>query len=64
MKINLNTARKGSITVSINGKILFSDVRFWIAPCGTPHIKFGIYRPGDLSGNEKSVVDFDSITVN
>ena len=63
MKINLDIATECSITVIIEGETLFSDVPFWIEPCGTPHIKFGVYRPGDLSGNGKSIVDFDSISV-
>lgn len=64
MKITLNTGERSNISVSIDGETLFSDVPFWIEPCGTPHIKFGIYRPGNLSGNGKSIVDFDSISVN
>ena len=63
MRINLNTSKQGSITVSFDGEILFSDVPYWIEPCGIPHIKFGIYRPGNLSGNDKSIVDYDLISV-
>ncbi len=64
MKIDLKMSKKRSITVSIDGETLFSDVPFWIEPCGIPHIKFGIYRPGSLAGNSKSIVDYDSISVN
>ena len=63
MKIDLKTTKNGSITVSINGETLFSDVPFWTEPCGILYIKFGAYRPGNLSGNSKSIVDFDSINV-
>lgn len=63
MKINLQTTKKGSITVSIDGETLFSDVPFWVESCGILHIKLGVYRPGDRSGNVKSVVDYDSIQV-
>lgn len=62
--IKLNMANKRSVTVSVDGKTLFTDLPFWIDSCGIPHIKFGIYRPGDLSGNAKSIVDYDSISVN
>ena len=63
MEIIVSTTDRGSVTVSIDGETLFSDVPFLIEPCGTPHIKFGVYRPGNLSGNDKSIVDFDSISV-
>ena len=33
-------------------------------PCFTPHIKFGIYRPGNKNGNKLSIIDFDKINVN
>ena len=64
MKISLKTAKEGSISVSMNGEHVFSDVPFWSESCGTPHIKFGVYRPGSESGNSKSIVEFDSIIVN
>ncbi len=64
LKLILDTSKKGSVTVSIDGETLFSEVPFWIEPCGRPHIKFGIYRPGNLSANGVSIVDFDSINVN
>jgi len=64
LKLILDTSRDRKITVSIDGETLFSDVPFWIEPCGVPHIKFGAYRPGSVSGNVRSIVDFDSINVN
>ncbi len=64
LKLILDTAIESNVTVSIDGEILFSDIPFWIEPCGSPHIKFGAYRPGNLSGNGRSIVDFDSINVN
>jgi len=63
LKLILDTSNKGNITVSIDGETLFSDIPYWIEPCGTPHIKFGAYRPGSASGNVRSIVDFDSINV-
>jgi len=64
LKLELDTSKERSVTVSIDEEIVFSDIPFWIEPCGTPHIKFGAYRPGNVSGNVKSIVDFDSINVN
>ena len=63
MKIDLDTAKDGRISVSIDGETLFSDVPYWVESCGILHIKFGVYRPGNPSGNVKSVVDYDSIQV-
>lgn len=63
LTLRVDTSDEGKITLSIDDEVLFTDVPFWIAPCGKPHIKFGAYRPGRLSGNDVSVVDFDSINV-
>jgi len=57
------SAENRSVTVLMDGEALFSDIPFWVDPCGILHIKFGAYRPGSLSGNVKSIVDFDSINV-
>jgi len=64
MQLVLNVASEGSVTLSIDGETLFSEIPFWIEPCGVPHIKVGIYRPGNASGNSQSIVDYDSIYVN
>ena len=63
LKLDMSAENK-SVTVSMDRETLFSNVLFWIEPCGILHIKFGAYRPGSLSGNVKSIVDFDSINVN
>lgn len=63
LKLILDTSKEGNVTVLVDGETLFSDVPFWIEPCGIPHIKFGIYRPGRLSGNNTSIVDFDLISL-
>ena len=59
-----NTSTQNSVSLSIDGETLLSDIPFWNEDCGNLHIKFGAYRPGNLAGNVKSVVDFDSINVN
>ena len=64
MKVELDTIRENTVTVSIDGETVFSAIPFYIEPCGNLHIKFGAYRPGRVSGNVKSVVDYDSINVN
>ena len=63
MKIILNTTHNSSISVSIDDEKVFSDVPFWVEPCGILHVKFGAYRPGNMSGNVTSVVDFDTIRI-
>ena len=52
-------------------KLYFDDKRIFssgyyfreVKPCGEPHFKFGIYRPGDeeATGERISIVDFDKI---
>ena len=64
LEVEPETDRKNRVSLSMNGDMLLSDIPFWNSACGKMHIKFGAYRPGNLSGNEKSIVDFDSINVN
>jgi len=59
LKLILDTSEESSVTVLIDEEVIYSDIPIWIEPCGMPHIKFGIYRPGSLSGNSKSIVDVD-----
>lgn len=55
---------KNLITVYVNNKIIFNEIKFVPAPCGIPHIKFGIYRPGSIFDILKtSIVDFDEIQI-
>ena len=61
--LELDLSEKASVSVSIEGETVFSEIPFWRDPCGTPHIKFGAYRPGSPAGNKRSIVDFDSINV-
>ena len=50
------------INVSVDKVSIFSDIPFEADGCGKPHIKFGIYRPGNTySSNNTSIVDFDDI---
>ena len=60
----LDASKQTIVSVFINGETLISDIPFWNEPGGDLHIKFGIYRPGNFSGNTKSTVDYDSINVN
>lgn len=57
--------KKKKINVSFNKELIFDDVTFENDGCGQPHIKFGIYRPGNkYIPNNTSRVDFDDIKVN
>ena len=52
------------INVFLNNNLIFKDITFVPLPCGSPHIKFGIYRPGNKNTpNNTSKVDFDEIKV-
>ena len=48
-----------------NNQIIFKEIPFMPMHWGQPHIKIGIYRPGNkYEPNETSVIDFDEIKVN
>ena len=52
------------INVFLNDNLIFKDITFVPLPCGSPHIKFGIYRPGnEYTPNAISKVDFDEFSV-
>ena len=52
------------INVFLNNNLIFKNITFVPLPCGRPHIKFGIYRPGNkYTPIETSVVDFDDMKV-
>ena len=52
------------INVFLNSDLIFRDITFVPVPCGRPHIKFGIYRPGSKhTPNITSKVDFDNVEV-
>ena len=52
------------INVFLNDNLIFKNITFVPLPCGIPHIKFGIYRPGNKhTPNNTSKVDFDEIKV-
>jgi hypothetical protein len=56
----------GSYTVKIDDKKFLENagLRYNFKGCGRPHIKFGIYRPGNkYTPIETSVIDFDDMKV-
>lgn len=56
---------KKIINVYLNNQIIFKEIPFMPMHCGQPHIKIGIYRPGNkYEPIETSVIDFDEIKVN
>ena len=61
-RIILYLSQKPTLSLNLNGKQILSNKTFAIKKCGTPHFKFGIYRPGNLlRKNLRSVVDFDKV---
>jgi len=63
LSLKLDTGNRKVVSLLLNGNALFTELPYWVESCGKLHVKFGAYRPGSDSGNKKSVVDFDSITV-
>ena len=61
MKLTFDTSDDPTIAWRLDGEELLPRTRFWVEPCGKPHFKFGIYRPGNRAGNARSVADFDRI---
>ena len=55
---------KGSVTIFINDNIVFDKVVVHFPKKGTPRIKYGIYRPGNLKGNNTSQIVYSKIDVN
>ena len=51
------------VTIFINDKIVFDKVVHF-PKRGTPRIKYGIYRPGNLQGNVTSQILYSKIKVN
>ena len=55
-----------SYTIKIDDELFLENEGFRkpIVGCGVPHIKFGIYRPGNsVSPNNLSIVDFDKFQI-
>jgi hypothetical protein len=52
---------RGSLDVYLNDLHLVRSAIIEYAPCAKPHIKFGIYRPGGVSGN--SSIAFDDLKI-
>ena len=64
VKLNFNTSKWYDLY--FDDKKIVDTGGYWRqAPCGEPHFKFGIYRPGDegASGERISIVDFDKINL-
>jgi hypothetical protein len=55
---------KGFVTIFINDNIVFDKVVVHFPKKGTPRIKYGIYRPGNLKGNNTSQIVYSKIDVN
>ena len=50
--------------IKINNDIIFNDIKTYFPKKGTPRIKYGIYRPGNLEGNNTSQIIYSKINVN
>lgn len=43
------TVDPNTVSLALNGTVLFDDHPIHVVPCAEPRIKFGIYRPGGLN---------------
>ena len=62
-KIDKNT-ETGYVTIYLNNDIIFNEIKTYFPKKGTPRIKYGIYRPGNLEGNNTSQILYSKINVN
>jgi len=55
----IDTHENASISVLINGKLVIDSALMDLPLCGSPHLKFGIYRPGnEADKNKTSEIEF------
>ena len=57
----------GYVTIYLNNDIIFNKIKTYFPKRGTPRIKYGIYRPGNLEGlegNNTSQILYSKINVN
>lgn len=62
-KIDKNT-ETGYVTIYLNNDIIFNKINTYFPKRGTPRIKYGIYRPGNLEGNNTSQILYSKIEIN
>lgn len=57
---------KGTLDVMFNKNKIEHKLNFNVMKCQKPHLKFGIYRPGNKkkNGNVLSIIDFDKFKIN
>ena len=55
---------KGSLTIFINDNKILDNAVVHFPKRGTPRIKYGIYRPGNLKVNNTSQILYSKIKVN
>lgn len=57
-------AENNLISLFINNRLLSKNIKHSKNDCGTPYLKFGIYRKGNLkTPNEVSIIDFDNFKI-
>ena len=61
---NKNPKEIGYVTIYLNNDIIFNKIKTYFPKRGTPRIKYGIYRPGNLEGNNTSQIIYSKINVN
>jgi hypothetical protein len=64
IKISPIVEEFGTVSITLNGKLIYFNPRFYIPTIGTPRIKYGIYRPGNENGNKTSKVLYSPIIIN
>lgn len=63
IRFDFNTSK--SYVLYFNGKEVMSGDLYRLRSCGGPHLKMGIYRPGDANatGDRLSIVDIDKVSL-
>ncbi len=65
IEISKIQATRGTVSLSIDGRQLASNLNTYFPSEGTPHIKYGIYRPGNIAlPNRQSVIYFSDMILN
>ena len=61
---SLSSKKHSRVQLLMEGKEIAKENKVWQSSCGRPHIKFGIYRPGNkYVPNQTSIIDFDYIKI-
>ena len=62
-RVVIDTSNQGRMSIYFNGTALVDDQPVTFPTQHRPYVRLGIYRPGDLSGNGTSVVDYRAMDI-